>query len=184
MKVADGALEKKPSDPSQYRISEIAVEERHGPEKNRTAKPVAHYQIISLAQLANELAELREVIAIVRINHNDELAACCGDSPMQGCSVATLPDRDNAAASAPSQAATEEFLEVSVVTPCLNESATIGTCVKKAQQTLQEHVGWTSWSNSYLVKNLTIAHVDDITRHANSEGLDRKSRVGRKRSYW
>lgn len=32
----------------------------------------------------------------------------------------------------------EERLEVSVVMPCLNESATIGTCVKKAMQTIAQ----------------------------------------------
>jgi glycosyltransferase involved in cell wall biosynthesis len=44
----------------------------------------------------------------------------------------------HAAASAPSEAATGELLEVSVVMPCLNESATIGTCVKKALQTIEQ----------------------------------------------
>jgi glycosyltransferase involved in cell wall biosynthesis len=54
-------------------------------------------------------------------------------------SMTTTAEPQPTSQDAPLRSVTSEDIQLSVVMPCLNESATVGTCVKKALETMRRH---------------------------------------------
>src|SRR5258708_29865155 len=53
-------------------IPEVLVQRRHGSRFDFPAEPVAHHDVISFAQFFHEARHIREIVAVVRISHDDE----------------------------------------------------------------------------------------------------------------
>ena len=80
MKVLDRHLEEYPADQAQYRVAEIVVQQRHRSRHYPSAEAVAHDQVVPGSEVVQEGAEIRKIVAVVRISHDDVLAARGGDA--------------------------------------------------------------------------------------------------------
>src|SRR5262245_32585834 len=64
--------------PGKERVTEPPMQERHGPRHHAAAargKPASLYQIESLPELCHELGGLEKVVTVIRVAHDDVLAA-------------------------------------------------------------------------------------------------------------
>src|SRR5262249_39175429 len=84
-----------PPDRAQHWIAEILVEGRHRPIFDAASKTVPDDQIITRLELLYKGVKRSEIVACVRIAHNDELASRSVDSHTQRVSIAALRDGDN-----------------------------------------------------------------------------------------
>src|SRR6267378_3376215 len=96
VEIADLGAKQQLADEAQHRVAEVSVKQRHGAFADAAAKAVAHHQRIAFAQLAYEGIEAAEVVAVVRIAHDDVAAARGGDASCQRRTVAAPGDFDNA----------------------------------------------------------------------------------------
>src|SRR5207249_10584749 len=60
---------------SETGIAEVFVERRHGPWFDFAPEPVAHHHVIAFAQFFHESRHIAEVVAVVRVPHDDERTA-------------------------------------------------------------------------------------------------------------
>jgi len=74
VKIATGTLEKESPDPGQDGITQVSMEWRHGIGRNPSLKPISHDQIVSSPQLFDKWAQVRKVVAVVGVTHDDVLA--------------------------------------------------------------------------------------------------------------
>ncbi len=75
---------------SETGIAEVFVERRHGARFDFAPEPVAHHHVVAFAQFFHESRHIAEVVAVVRVPHNDERAARAGDARAQRSAVAAL----------------------------------------------------------------------------------------------
>jgi len=75
---------------SETGIAEVFVERRHGARFDFAPESVAHHHVVAFAQFFNESRHIAEVVAVVRVPHNDERAARAGDARAQRSAVAAL----------------------------------------------------------------------------------------------
>ena len=75
---------------SETGIAEVFVKRRHGAWFDFAPEPVAHHHVVAFAQFFHESRHVAEVVAVVRIPHNDERAAGAGDARAQRSAVAPL----------------------------------------------------------------------------------------------
>ena len=75
---------------SETGIAEVFVERRHGPWFDFAPEPVAHHHVIAFAQFFHESRHIAEVVAVVRVPHDDERTAGAGDARAQRSAVAAL----------------------------------------------------------------------------------------------
>ena len=90
MKIAAGVREQEAADGRQDRVPEIAVQKRHGAGRDAAPEAVSHDEVVSVAKLLDEGHQGREVVAVVRVAHDDELAGCRLDAAHEGAPVAFL----------------------------------------------------------------------------------------------
>src|SRR5688572_16907418 len=95
MKVPDRGAEKQPPDKTQDRIADIAVQPRHGAGRYAAGKPVAHDEVGAAAKSRDESIELRKIVAVVAIAHDDEAPLGGGDASRESRAIAALADRDD-----------------------------------------------------------------------------------------
>ena len=74
MEIANTAAEEQPAEETQHRIAKVAVQERHRARGDAAREAVAHHQVASFAQLGDEGVQRREIVAPVRITHDDVAA--------------------------------------------------------------------------------------------------------------
>src|SRR6266849_6418787 len=78
------------------RLAASFVEPGHGAGLDSSLKPVAQYQVGPFAPLSDKARHLREIVAVVGIAHDDELAFGFFDSLLQGIAVASGRNMYNA----------------------------------------------------------------------------------------
>jgi hypothetical protein len=91
--IVDRRPEPRPCERREHRVAPAAVEERHRSGHNAPAaafQSATLHKGMALAQLAHELRELEEVVAVVGIAHHDVSAFGGGNAPHQGASVTPL----------------------------------------------------------------------------------------------
>jgi len=88
--VADARVEKNIEQCGEAGIPEVFVEPRHRPGLDAAAKAVTHHDVMAFTEFFNESGHFREVVAVVRIAHDDEWAARSGDAGAQGGAVTAL----------------------------------------------------------------------------------------------
>ena len=80
MEILDQASKEQAADRGQHGVTEIAVQWRHGSRLDAAAEPVAHDEIMAIAELLQKGHQLGKVIAIVGVTHDDVLAASSADA--------------------------------------------------------------------------------------------------------
>ena len=96
VKVAGPAAEEQPTDAGQHRVSQVAMQRRHGARLDAALEPVAHHQIVAFAQFFDEGIERAEIVAVVGVGHDDVAASRRGDAAEQSAAIALARDRDHA----------------------------------------------------------------------------------------
>src|ERR1051326_9366998 len=92
MKIAARTSKEKPADPRQHRISEIAVQRRHRRWFDAARKAISHDQLVTGTEFVEKRPEVREVVTVVGVTHDDVLAARRLDPAAQGAAVAFFRD--------------------------------------------------------------------------------------------
>ena len=64
------------------------MQRRHGTRQNSALETVTHDQVITFAQLIYEFVQVREVVAVIGVPHENEASPGGGDSSAQGTSIA------------------------------------------------------------------------------------------------
>src|SRR5277367_5156003 len=54
---------------------------------NPSLEPIPHHQVVAFVQLVHEIGQLRKIVAVVRVAHNDVLSIRCRNASAQGASV-------------------------------------------------------------------------------------------------
>src|SRR5215469_5448713 len=98
VEVADVAREEQPADEREHRVSEVAVQLRHGAWLDAAPEAVPHDQVGALAELGHERHQVGEIVAVVGVAHDDVLAAGGRDTAHEGVAVALLLDGHHARA--------------------------------------------------------------------------------------
>ena len=88
MKITAGAGKKQPSDRGQHRIAKILVQRRHRIRLDAPAEAVPHDELVAFAQLLHKGIQRGEVVAVIRIAHDDELAARALDAAQKCGAIA------------------------------------------------------------------------------------------------
>ena len=71
MSIADPAVKEEVENTSQDRIAHITMEPGHRAGTNSSSKPIPHHKVISATQSVDKGAQLREVIGVIGVAHND-----------------------------------------------------------------------------------------------------------------
>ena len=96
MEVSARRGEEKPANSGKYRITEIAMQRRHGPLGNATPEAVSHYEIETSAKFVKKFGDLSEVVAIVRVGHEDIGSQSSGNTHSDGAAVTFFGRADDA----------------------------------------------------------------------------------------
>src|SRR5437870_8864893 len=72
----------------QHRITEIFVKGLHGARSDSTLEAVTHHELITVAQLRQKRSQIRKVVAVIGVSHDDVLTSRGCDSSQQGAAVA------------------------------------------------------------------------------------------------
>src|SRR5207302_1875560 len=88
VEVVHGAAEQEPPDAAQERVADVAVLPRHRPAADPSREAVAHHQLVTLPELLDEGPQVAEIIALVRVAHDDVLAAGGERAVVEGGAVA------------------------------------------------------------------------------------------------
>ena len=72
--VPDRAAEEEPSDPRESGIPQVSILPRHRTRLDTAEKPIAHHEVTTSAKLLHERRQVREIIAVVGVTHDDETA--------------------------------------------------------------------------------------------------------------
>src|SRR5579871_1635981 len=88
MKISTMTAEEQPPNTGQDRIPKVLVQKRHGPRRDSAFETIAHDHVESSAQFLDERGNRGEVVAIIRISHDDELASCRSNTAAEGTPVA------------------------------------------------------------------------------------------------
>jgi hypothetical protein len=75
LKIPDRTTEKYSSKPAQDWISQEAVEHWHGTWTDPSLEAVPHDKLIPLIQPTHKISDLRKVVTVVRITHDNVFAA-------------------------------------------------------------------------------------------------------------
>ena len=103
--VMDRGPEHLPGQQGEHPVAQHAVRPGHGPGQDRAAagrKPATLDQAVSLTQLLDKARDLTEVIAVVRVAHDDEPALGSGNTAHEGVPVPFGRDANHAGAEAQS----------------------------------------------------------------------------------
>src|SRR6266480_1045975 len=92
MEVADRRAEQQAPYEAEHRVAEIAMQQRHGALADAALEPVAHDQGVAFAQPCNKALQPTEVIAVVRVAHDDITAARGGDASGKRRPITALRD--------------------------------------------------------------------------------------------
>src|SRR5947208_2995803 len=68
------AAEEEPSDPRESGIPQVSILPRHRTRLDTAEKPIAHHEVTTSAKLLHERRQVREIIAVVGVTHDDETA--------------------------------------------------------------------------------------------------------------
>jgi hypothetical protein len=98
VKIARGRMEEEAPDAREQRVADVPVLPRHGAGSKATQEPVAHHEIGAGRQRRDEGVQPREIIAVVRISHDDEPAAGSERAEVERGAIAANLDLDNACA--------------------------------------------------------------------------------------
>ncbi len=98
MEVTHRTAEEQPADEAQHRVAQIAMQLGHRARADAASEPVAHCQGSAIAQGCDEAAQVREIVAVVRIAHDHEAPASGRDACAQGRAVALDRHVDDARA--------------------------------------------------------------------------------------
>ena len=93
-----GAWKRRAADEAEHRVAEIAVQERHGLGADAAAKAIAHHEVGAVAKLGEEARDVRELVAVVGVGHEDVLAARGANAGVEGSAVAADGDGHDARA--------------------------------------------------------------------------------------
>ena len=91
MKIPDRRGKKPSAYEGERGIADVAVEPWHRPRSYPALKAIADHKLESVAQGVHEGIEIREVIGIIRIAHDDVSAPGRGDSTDEGGAVSLRP---------------------------------------------------------------------------------------------
>ena len=74
------------------------MKRRHGAGRDAAGEPVAHDQVVAVAELGDEVFQLGEIVAVVAVAHDHVAAARGLDAAAQRCAVSAPRDVDHAGA--------------------------------------------------------------------------------------
>src|SRR5260370_15404709 len=94
--IADACVKQSVEKPGKAGIAEVFVKRRHGSGLDPAPKAVAHNHLKAFPQFLDEMGNLGEVITIVRVSHDDELAPGRFDPCLQGSTVSSFSHLDDA----------------------------------------------------------------------------------------
>ena len=77
------------------------MQRRHRARQNFSQETIAHHEVITFAQFRHKFVQLREIVGVIGIAHQDELTARRGDPALQGAAVAAPLHGDDARAKVP-----------------------------------------------------------------------------------
>src|SRR4030095_13107574 len=75
MKVATGTGEEESARPGQNGVAQVTVQERHCARLNSALEAIAHDQIEARSELFHEWFEVAEIVAVIRVPHDDVFAS-------------------------------------------------------------------------------------------------------------
>lgn len=101
MEIADGGVMETAGEARKDRVTDVAVQRRHRAGLDAASEAVAHDQVRTFAKFADHSDGIDEVIAAVRIGHDDILASCRLAPANQRRAVATLADWNDAGTECP-----------------------------------------------------------------------------------
>ena len=102
--VVDGRAEPAARNPREHRDCRTSDAARHGAGQHASAarlEPAALHEVVPFAKALDELRQLAEVVAVVRVAHDDEPPARGVDAAHQGGAVAAIGDRNEPRAFGP-----------------------------------------------------------------------------------
>ena len=79
VEIVAGTLEEQPADRREYRIADVTVQPWHRIRLDASGKAISHHEVVPLAQLADEGADVGEFVAVIGVAHNHEATACGSD---------------------------------------------------------------------------------------------------------
>src|ERR1700722_5690980 len=98
MEVAARTAEEHAAYRGEHGVADVTVQRRHRSRLDAAKEPVAHHEFVALPELLDKATQVREVVAVVGITHDDVTAARRGNSGQQRTAIATLRHGDNARA--------------------------------------------------------------------------------------
>jgi hypothetical protein len=75
MKIACWSPKESPPDRGQYRITQVSMQRRHRTWLDTSSEAIANDEVTPTAKLVYERADVLEIIAIIRVRHDDEFTA-------------------------------------------------------------------------------------------------------------
>jgi hypothetical protein len=96
MEVATGATKEESAQSTQHGISKIAMQPRHGSILNTAGEPIPHGQVCPRAQLIEECGDVSEVIARIRVSHDNKFASRRLHSAHQRTAISVASNFDHA----------------------------------------------------------------------------------------
>ena len=90
MKIAYLYVEEHPSEKAKYRVPQVAMQEWHGARRYPASKPVAHYDVVSFPEPRHEETQIRQVITVIGVPHDDIATARRQDAVPECRSVTSI----------------------------------------------------------------------------------------------
>ena len=101
VEIVGGGLEKQSADEGEDRIANPAVLPWHRARRNRPTTgwhPTAHDEIVPLLEHFNKCRNVRKVVAVIGVAHEDPFSLSCFDAAAQGVAISFVRDGNHACA--------------------------------------------------------------------------------------
>jgi ribosomal protein L34E len=95
MEILYGATKENSTDCRKHRVPEVPVKSRHRSGFDTTRKPVSHDEVGSATKCLDERPKVGEVVTVVGIAHDDELAFGIGNTGRESSAITTNRDIDD-----------------------------------------------------------------------------------------
>src|SRR5579859_247554 len=95
MEVAARTAEEHAAYRGEHWVADVTMQWWHRARLDAAEEPVAHHKFVALPELLDEAAQIREVVAVVGVTHDDVTPARRGDSRQQRAAIAARSHSDN-----------------------------------------------------------------------------------------
>ena len=101
MEIFHGATEENSANCREHRVPEVPMKSRHRSGFDATSKPVPHNKVGSAPKRLDKRPEVGEVVTVVGVAHDDELALGIGNASSESSAITTNRDVDDTSAFGP-----------------------------------------------------------------------------------